>query len=604
MFKKLSVVAIMFIIVNLQAKAAQPNVCQKTVERCNHQLQGISNAISNQTDDDTIMKLEDLLEEKKMRCAEYIQEACSQIINKGLVMKVLNSLLIIMSFILISCGGGSEGGGGAAGVSTTNDGFEQSTSSVKVQYIDTDIYNTKHRLSGVLSLQIVFYLDGFMTTQYQHNPEGWDLVRLGFDGQEKFGIDFPIDFVDADVFKEYRFLKLQTDNEGNSIVVVVALLNRPEQGSCCSYSEYYGFVFDSNGIEIGRVRLDDPLENDNELLVVTREIQFRNGVFYIIGNLRIYMVDTNATFLGNIDLSEEQVNDQYLNFNLNNMTLWSYFTDPSSMAIHSDGSVTVNIKTHNHYGDYSTYIRHYEMNGTLISERHLYYFKGSNDSWLPYHNGPNGPVGVHLDHSERQLFIFERQNGSSSEKDFMVRKYALTGSSFTTPINFPKVHGVGFANKFTLSNGDLLIVGNKSGKFSPRRVKMTSAGNLIVFATVSAINDSELGNSGSSEFGIMTISKAYLDSLSDPFKDHAAKIDRSITPIPALFDFGSGNLSDLYQFTCSNSNQYRQTIHYTSPSCLDAKKFYTKTMNCSESHNFLAAFELCESACGSSICEE
>jgi len=67
----------MFIIVNLQAKAAQPNACQKTVERCNHQLQGISNAISKQTDDDTILKLEDLLEEKKMRCAEYIQEACS-----------------------------------------------------------------------------------------------------------------------------------------------------------------------------------------------------------------------------------------------------------------------------------------------------------------------------------------------------------------------------------------------------------------------------------------------------------------------------------------------------------------------------------------------
>lgn len=77
MFKMLSVVAIMFIMVNLPAKATQPNTCQKTVERCNHQIQGISNAISNQQDDETIMKLEDLLEEKKMRCAEYIEEACS-----------------------------------------------------------------------------------------------------------------------------------------------------------------------------------------------------------------------------------------------------------------------------------------------------------------------------------------------------------------------------------------------------------------------------------------------------------------------------------------------------------------------------------------------
>lgn len=77
MFKMLSVVAIMFIMVNLPAKAAQPNACQKTVERCNQQIQGISNAISNQQDDETIMNLEDLLEEKKMRCAEYIEEACS-----------------------------------------------------------------------------------------------------------------------------------------------------------------------------------------------------------------------------------------------------------------------------------------------------------------------------------------------------------------------------------------------------------------------------------------------------------------------------------------------------------------------------------------------
>jgi hypothetical protein len=77
MFKMLSAVAIMIITINLPAEAAQANACQKTVERCNHQIQGISNAISNQQDDDTLMQLEDLLEEKKMRCAEYIEEACS-----------------------------------------------------------------------------------------------------------------------------------------------------------------------------------------------------------------------------------------------------------------------------------------------------------------------------------------------------------------------------------------------------------------------------------------------------------------------------------------------------------------------------------------------
>jgi len=340
------------------------------------------------------------------------------------------------------------------------------------------------------------------------------------------------------------------------------------------------------------------------------------------------MVDTNASFLGDIDLSEEQVDDQYLNFNLNNMTLWSYFTDPSSMSIHSDGSITVNIKTHNHYGDYSTYIRHYEMNGTLISERHLYYFKGSNDSWLPYHSGPNGPVGVHIDHSENQLFIYERQTGTSAERDLNIRRYAATGSSFTTPVSFPKVHGVGFASKFTLSNGDLLIVGNKSGnlflmrysadlsqrkwvkvfdksgKFTPRRVKMTSAGNLIVFATVSNINDSELGNSGASEFGVMTVSKAYMDSVKDIGNFDAAKIDRDVVTATRLTEFDSGNSSTDYFFTCTGGQEYVQKINYTSNSCLDAKKFYTKTLNCLDSTNYLAAFELCESACGSSICEE
>lgn len=78
MFKTLSVVAIMFIMVNLPAKAQQSNECSRTVQRCNHQIQGISDAISKQEEhSETKDQLLELLQEKKMRCAEYIQNACA-----------------------------------------------------------------------------------------------------------------------------------------------------------------------------------------------------------------------------------------------------------------------------------------------------------------------------------------------------------------------------------------------------------------------------------------------------------------------------------------------------------------------------------------------
>jgi len=78
-----------------------------------------------------------------------------------------------MSFVLISCGGGSEGGGGASGVNTTNDGIEQSTSSVKVQYIDTDMSQHQSQTQwGSISLDSFYYVDGFLDSQFQHNPEG------------------------------------------------------------------------------------------------------------------------------------------------------------------------------------------------------------------------------------------------------------------------------------------------------------------------------------------------------------------------------------------------------------------------------------------------
>ncbi len=78
MFKVLSVVAIMFIMVNLPAKAQQSNECSRTVQRCNLQIQKISDAVSTQEEhSESHGQLLELLQEKKLRCAEYIQEACS-----------------------------------------------------------------------------------------------------------------------------------------------------------------------------------------------------------------------------------------------------------------------------------------------------------------------------------------------------------------------------------------------------------------------------------------------------------------------------------------------------------------------------------------------
>ncbi|MCO4793281.1 MAG: hypothetical protein KC493_06205 [Bacteriovoracaceae bacterium] len=531
-------------------------------------------------------------------------------------MKTFKILFIISLVTLASCGGGDAGGGAGVGVSTTSDGIAQSSSKAQIQYFDSSFDKSNASSRSVLANDGLYRMDIGSGSGYDHTQ--WDLVKYNFNGQEVFRKPFPTD-VASDEFEQSRFTYFGGDINGNTLAIVQYYT--PVTNGCCSFNDFWMVLFDSNGDEINRLRFDDPLRHNDTYIIFS--ITGKNNKFYILTTQEVLVVDLDLNLLGRTNFSDEDTVGRGM------YSLGSWAADPQTLYVRDDGSFIVEVKTHNHYGDYGAYYRHYEIDGTFNFEKWTHYVCGGScdrDSWVPYHSGHFRSYGLFTDKDDNDYWAY--WDITNTRNNFVLKKFADGSSNSSLIENFVPTTSFSIVGMHVLPDGDFLIVGNASGhlgiirydkstserkwakvfdggtRIYARKMRMTSSGNLRILVEVTDVTDTDFGSNGSSEVGLITISKAFLDAHKDVGNVDAAKIDSSVIATPPLADFGTGSSSEDYDFSCTSGEEYRQTIHYTAQVCLEAKKFYTKTMNCLDSSNFSAAFTLCESACGSVICEE
>lgn len=528
-----------------------------------------------------------------------------------------NILILAVLIFISSCGGSSDGGGG--GATPAGDVAFASSSSIKYNYFSKDLSGPRNHQAAITKNGMV-YMEGPYSTDSQYDDTAWRLKKIGLNGSEVFDKEFPTDVATEQEYTSARLESFGGDGQGNS-VAIVRYLKMTERNQCCEINEYWFITFDSEGIERGRVRFDDPL-NFNDSYIFIYGIIGNDNKFYIQSSQGIFIIDIDANFINYIEYNDEDSVGRGM------YTAYMYGGNRETIYIDKDDFIVTGVKTHNHYGDYGAYIRRYREDGTFENDKLVYYScpAGCNrGSWVPYHSGDYRSMSFFGDKAGNYYHAFRNQDPSFDT--ISIQRYEAGDQNSGRVEHFPTDNRFGIHSIKELEDGDFLIVGtqggslalmrysanfttrkwvkvfDEGGSFSARLSLLSPEGNLVIFGDAHNLDSALLGTSSSNQRGVVTISKGWLSSFSDTGNVNAAKVDTSVIATPPLLDFGEGPNSALYSFSCGGQD-YRQTINYTATACLEAKKFYTETMTCVDTANFITAFDLCESACGSVICEE